>query len=135
MDRGDYTPKPVRTAVRRLAGKSPRPTNNVMRLWVMDKFGVEISERTIYAICQRAELPTSSRSTSLTNQPKDAQMEASGHWPKLRQTATDLSAQLFLPLTQALQFPWLYPLNATLQLTPSKEGLTAGLSIKEEVLF
>ena len=135
MDRGEHTSEPGRTAVRRLAGKSPRPTNKEMRLWIKDKFGVKISDRMIYAICQRAELPTSSRSTSVINQPRDTQMEASGHWPNLRQTARELSTQLFLPLTQILQFPWSYSLNANLLFIPGKAGVTVGLSIEEEALF
>ncbi len=135
MKMGENTPKPVRMAVCRLADQSPRPTNKKIREWVEDNLGIEISDKTVYNICQQAGLPTSSKTTSSDKQPTDTQMEASGHWPNLRQTARDLSAQLFLPLTQILQFPWFYSLNGNLQLTPLEEGITIGFSIDEKPLF
>ncbi len=104
MKMGEHTPELVRRSVRRLAGKSPRPTNKVIQQSIEEEFGEDISDKTVRNICERAGLPTSSLPTS-GSRSWAAQMETSGHWPNLRQTAIELSTQLFLPLTQALQFP------------------------------
>ena len=135
---GERTPGAVSVEVCRLAEMKPRPINRVIREQVAMKLGVNVSYRSIRRFCEEAELPTSSRSRkpeASISETRSILMEQSGHWPKLRGTADKISAHLFLPLTQTLQFPWLYSLNPPLQLIAGEEGLAAGLSIEEEVLF
>ena len=138
MPSGEPVPPAARAEVCRLAGMKPRPINRVIQEQVKMKYGVVVSPRSIGRFCKEAGLPARSRSIKPEagiTQTWATVMHQSGHWPNLRQMAEKISAHLFLPLTQALQFPWSYPLNPALRLTPGEEGLATALSIQEEVVF
>ncbi len=92
MKRGEPPPRGLKELVVRLGG-GPRPTNQVIRQSVKEKFGVTVDDKTIRRYCKAAGLPTSSRlSRQQEGKPtapeKDdlwaPQLEQSGHWPSLQ---------------------------------------------------
>ena len=134
MKKGERTPKAVKTQILKMARSIPRPTNQVIKEQVEHRFDIEISDRTIYRICEKEGLSTRSKPADIT-QAWAAQMEQSGHWPNLRRMAQDLSAQLSVHLPQLLGFPWFHPRNPNLELYPGENGIVAGHTMEEDALF
>ena len=60
MKRGQRAPKGAKQLVVKLGGRNPRPTNKVIQKAVIDKFGIELSEKTIRRYYEELGLPTSS---------------------------------------------------------------------------
>ena len=68
MKKGERPHEGVKQLVRQLAVRRLRPKNKQIKQAVWDKFGEDISERTIARYCKEAELPTSSRASEFQQQ-------------------------------------------------------------------